>query len=230
MIFKPKAIFFDWDHTLWDHDSNAKESLHELFHEFKLHQNSSHSFESFFDQYSAINHQLWEDYQYGRISQDELRESRFRRVFEQISVQADHQSFGEQFLFRTPRKSKLLPGAREIIVALAQKYPLYVLTNGFSDVQEIKVAGSGLKDYFQEVITSEEAKAKKPDAAFFQFALNQANCLPQEALMIGDHETIDVWGAEQVGIPAIHLCHSLQSSQAKRKITDLLELRNWIEL
>ena len=27
MNFSPKALFFDWDHTLWDHDLNAREVL-----------------------------------------------------------------------------------------------------------------------------------------------------------------------------------------------------------
>jgi putative hydrolase of the HAD superfamily len=230
MIFTPKAIFFDWDHTLWDHDTNAKEALHELFVSYKLNQKSSHHFEAFFAHYSSINHQLWEDYQYGRISQEELRATRFKRVFEQIAVDADHQAFGDDFLYTTPRKTKLLPGAKEIIEELSQKYPLYILTNGFSDVQDIKISGSGLKSCFQAIITSEEAKAKKPDSAFFQFALRQANCAPNEALMIGDHETIDVWGAVQVGIPGIHLCESPAKSKAERKITQLVELKNWIAL
>jgi FMN phosphatase YigB (HAD superfamily) len=36
MKFNPKAIFFDWDHTLWDHDRNAREVLLDLIEEFKL--------------------------------------------------------------------------------------------------------------------------------------------------------------------------------------------------
>ncbi len=228
MIFTPKAIFFDWDHTLWDHDANAKESLTEIFHEFNLDKLSNHSFESFFEIYQEVNHQLWEAYQFGKIDQQTLRDTRFLQVFEAIGIQGPHIEFGDSFLERTPRKTKLIEGAYELITKLASNYPLYILTNGFSDVQEIKISGSGLKHFFVQIITSEEAKSKKPDPAFYHYALNQANCLAHEALMIGDHEKIDVWGAEQVGIPAIHFCENLEASQAERKVSRLLDLKNWI--
>jgi len=229
MIFTPKAIFFDWDHTLWDHDANAKESLSELFHDFELSKKSIHTFESFFSLYQQINHQLWEDYQYGKIDQQTLRETRFKKIFDAIEVVGPHIEFGDEFLHRTPRKTKMIPGAIELIEKLATKYPLFVLTNGFSDVQNIKISGSGLKGYFEHIITSEQANAKKPDAVFYQYALSLAKCKPEEALMIGDHEKIDVWGAEQVGIPAIHFCENGTFSLASRKISHLSELSRWIQ-
>jgi len=228
MIFTPKAIFFDWDHTLWDHDANAKESLVELFHSFELHQRSNYPFDDFFEIYQKVNTQLWEDYQFGRIDQQTLRETRFKKVFDAIKVEGPHLEFGDEFLKKTPRKTKLIAGAKEIIESLASRYTLYVLTNGFTDVQEIKISGSGLKHYFEQIITSQEAQAKKPDAKFYHYALQQAGCRPEEALMIGDHFAIDVQGAEQAGIPAIHFCENRQSSLATRKIEQLHELKNWI--
>jgi putative hydrolase of the HAD superfamily len=230
MIFTPKAVFFDWDHTLWDHDANARESLGELFVEFELNQKSAFDFDTFFEKYQVVNHQLWEDYQFGKIDQATLRETRFKRVFDAIQVSGPHIEFGDAFLHRTPRKTKLMDGATEIVTSLAAKYPLYILTNGFSDVQEIKISGSGLKHYFEQIITSEEAQSKKPDPQFYYFALQQAGCQPEEALMIGDHEKIDIWGAEQVGIPAIHLYEKGVSSSAKRIIERLEDLKNWIVL
>lgn len=228
MIFTPKAIFFDWDHTLWDHDANAKESLEELFHSFELHQKSTHSFDEFFEIYQKVNTQLWEDYQFGRIDQQTLRETRFKKVFDVMGIDGPHLTFGDEFLEKTPRKIKLISGAKEIIESLATQYKLYVLTNGFTDVQEIKISGSGLKHYFEQIITSQEAQAKKPDEQFYHYALHQAACRPEEALMIGDHYTIDVVGAEQVGIPAIHYCENRRASLATRKIEQLNELKDWI--
>ncbi|MEY2793406.1 MAG: hypothetical protein RJA76_1398 [Bacteroidota bacterium] len=230
MIFTPKAIFFDWDHTLWDHDANAKDSLTELFQEFQLYELSNHSFDSFFDIYQRVNYQLWEDYQFGKIDQQTLRDTRFRKVFDAIGVVGPYEDFGNEFLHRTPRKTKLIAGASEIIQELASRYPLYVLTNGFSDVQEIKISGSGLKHYFVHIITSEVANSKKPDPAFYRFALSLANCNSNEAIMIGDHEKIDVWGAEQVGIPSIHFCEHSEKSSSERIITNLSELKNWIKI
>ena len=43
-----KHLFFDLDHTLWDFDTNAKETLHELFLEFELNKKATPSFDIFF--------------------------------------------------------------------------------------------------------------------------------------------------------------------------------------
>ena len=37
-IKKYKHIFFDLDHTIWDFDKNAEETLHELYQIYRLHE------------------------------------------------------------------------------------------------------------------------------------------------------------------------------------------------
>ena len=205
MKFSPKAIFFDWDHTLWDHDRNASEVIHELLDELSLMHSVSMSSAEIWMTFQHINDALWDDYQHGRIDQQTLRDTRFERFFDGLGIQGDAALFSNLYLERTPRKTHLISNAFCVIESLAAKYPLYVLTNGFDDIQHVKIAGVGMQTFFKQIITSEVAGCKKPSPAFFEFALKSSNCLAHEVVMVGDHPIIDIQAAEAVGIPSIHV-------------------------
>ena len=229
MKFSPKAIFFDWDHTLWDHDRNAFEVIQELMVELPIERPVSHNNTDIWGKFQAINDRLWDDYQHGRISQKALRETRFVQFFEAMSWKGDAQLFSDLYLSRTPRKTNLLPGAFQVIESLAIKYPLYVLTNGFDDIQHVKIQGVGMSHFFQRIITSEVAGCKKPSPDFFHFALNEAKCLASEVVMVGDHPIIDIQAAEAVGISAIHLHVREESEMSNFRITQLNQLLDLFE-
>ncbi|WP_395767613.1 YjjG family noncanonical pyrimidine nucleotidase [Aquirufa sp.] len=229
MKFSPKAIFFDWDHTLWDHDRNAAEVIQELLHELNIQQAKSHPTEVVWETFQKINNALWDDYQHGRITQLDLRTTRFERFFDALSLHGDIPLFSKLYMERTPRKTNLLPGAYEVIETLSATYPLYVLTNGFDDIQHVKISGVGMSHFFERIITSDVAGCKKPAADFFNFALRTAGCLPEEVVMVGDHPIIDIEAAEAVGISAIHLQVSHGESPARIRIGDLRELLDLFE-
>jgi putative hydrolase of the HAD superfamily len=226
MKFNPKAIFFDWDHTLWDHDRNAREVLLDLVDEFKLTSNFESDQNNIWNSFNVLNNQLWDDYQSKKITQMELRETRFKLFFSQLGYEGDPQKFSSEFLYRTPRKKHLMGGAFEMIEELAQKYPLFILTNGFDDIQFVKVEACGLKHCFQEIITSQQVGTQKPDIKFFEYALRRAGCLAHEAVMVGDHPIADIQGAENAGIKSIHLNLNRLDSMAQIQIKHLTELRS----
>ena len=228
MKFNPKAIFFDWDHTLWDHDRNAREVLLDLVDEFNLTETLDIDHENIWNRFNVLNNQLWDDYQSKKITQMELRETRFKLFFSQLGFEGNPQKFSSEFLYRTPRKKHLMGGASEIIQELAQKYPLFILTNGFDDIQFVKVDACGLRDCFQEIITSQQVGTQKPDIRFFTYALNRADCLAHEAVMVGDHPIADIHGAENAGIRSIHLNLNGVDSTAQIKNKHLTELRNYL--
>lgn len=226
MKFTPKALFFDWDHTLWDHDRNAKEVIFDLLDEFSLPQTVHKSKEELWSIFHLVNDQIWSEYQLGQISQQTLRETRFLRFFQKVNFQGPAQEFSEQFLYRTPRKTHVFDGVHELIPELAQRFPLFILTNGFDDIQHVKVSGTGLSPYFQSIITSEMAGAKKPDARFFTYALRLAACEAHEVLMIGDHPIFDIEGAKNVGIPTIHVDYLQKFPESSPRIQHIQELKN----
>lgn len=68
-----KHLFFDLDHTLWDFEANAKETLYVLHTAHALQYKGVHDFDLFFSRYSFHNERLWERYTKGFIKQEELR-------------------------------------------------------------------------------------------------------------------------------------------------------------
>ena len=225
MNFSPKALFFDWDHTLWDHDLNAKEVLLDLAAEYELAIEPL----SYWASFEKINNGLWDQYAAGEISQAELRETRFVRFFQELSIAGPAAEFGDKYLERAPRKTNLMPGAFELIQDLAAHFPLYILTNGFDDIQYVKIEGAGMRSFFKEIITSQQVGTKKPSPLFYAYALERAGIQPEEALMIGDHVEADIRGALNVGIPAIHYNPFSIETDLPHEIQHLDELRSLLE-
>jgi putative hydrolase of the HAD superfamily len=198
-------LFFDLDHTLWDYDRNVQESLSELFHHYRLESIGIPSSKVFVDSFYAVNFKLWAAYDKGELLKDELRTTRFPRIFAHAGV-IDAQipeEFERDFMHRTSSKPHLFPHTREILDYLKPKYKLHVITNGFDESQAKKMNSSGLSDYFELVVTSETTGHKKPDPRIFQYALEQAGAIKENSLMIGDNPNSDIKGAYGAGIDQV---------------------------
>ncbi|MBD1394066.1 YjjG family noncanonical pyrimidine nucleotidase [Mucilaginibacter glaciei] len=201
-----KHIFFDLDHTIWDFDKNAEETLHELYGIHKLSDLGLPSADIFIETYTKNNHELWAKYHLGQITKDELREERFKTTFTQLGVHPDlvPADFEDAYVALGPTKKNLFPHAHETLTYLQGKYTLHLISNGFKESTEMKVAGTNLAPYFQNVIISEVVGVNKPDPRIFQHAIDLAGATKQQSLMIGDSLEADVRGALSFGMDAIY--------------------------
>lgn len=103
----------------------------------------------------------------------------------------------------SPQKTRLFPGTIELLQFLSSKYRVYLVTNGFKEVQYNKIKNCKIDLYFDKVFTSEEVGCNKPNIEYFQFVLAQTNSLPEQSIIIGDDIEVDIKGAAQVGISTI---------------------------
>ena len=199
-------IFFDLDHTIWDFDKNAEETLHELYHVYKLQNLGLNSADVFIETYTKNNHQLWADYHLGNISKDALRETRFKKTFLDLGLSPDliPNQFEDDYVNICPTKTNLFPHAHETLSYLQGKYELHLISNGFKESTECKVKNTNLKPYFKNIFISEVIGANKPDKAIFQYAIDKANAKTEHSLMIGDSIEADVRGALNFGMDAIY--------------------------
>ncbi|NOW98209.1 YjjG family noncanonical pyrimidine nucleotidase [Mucilaginibacter sp. SG564] len=202
---KYKHIFFDLDHTIWDFDKNAEETLNELFILHRLQEIGLSSADLFIETYTRNNHELWAQYHVGAITRDELREARFKRTFIQLGLHPDliPADFEDAYVRLCPTKTNLFPHAHETLRYLQGKYTLHLISNGFKESQKLKIAGTNLGQYFQHIIVSEDVGVNKPDKAIFEYAVNLAGTNRQESVMIGDSLEADVYGALNYGMDAI---------------------------
>ncbi|MCB0792113.1 MAG: YjjG family noncanonical pyrimidine nucleotidase [Flavobacteriales bacterium] len=201
-----RHIFFDLDHTLWDLRTNSRDMLAELYADLDLAAAGVPDVTALIEVYEEINGALWKDYGLGRIPKEVLRVLRFRNTLGQFGVNdADlARRMAREYLERCPHRTALNPGARETLAALLGRVKLHIITNGFREVQAIKLRASGIEAYFDLVLTSEEARAHKPDPRIFSHALERVGAGAAESLMVGDDARNDVAGARGSGIDQVH--------------------------
>lgn len=97
---------------------------------------------------------------------------------------------------------RLYQDTNNVLKNLASKYKLGIIANQSAGTQE-RIEKWGIAKYFDVVIASAEAGCAKPDLRIFYMALEQANCLPEEAVMIGDRLDNDITPAKLLGMKTI---------------------------
>jgi putative hydrolase of the HAD superfamily len=203
-------LFFDLDHTLWDFETNSKETLQELFLMHRLHETVTPEFNTFYEKYSYHNKKLWDRYHHGFITQEELKWKRMWHALLEFKVGDEKLSkqLSSEYLEILPTKNKLFDYTFEILDYLTKKqYKLHLITNGFEKVQWRKLDKAKIGHYFNSVITSEIACCLKPHKDIFDFAIGKAGCCYQESLMLGDNLDADILGAMQAGMDTVFVNH-----------------------
>ncbi|MEA2106541.1 MAG: YjjG family noncanonical pyrimidine nucleotidase [Bacteroidota bacterium] len=226
---KYKNIYFDLDRTLWDFDSNAKETFQDIYEKHELHK-IFNNFDNFYNTYVKHNKRLWKIYRDGKIKKSVLTFKRFALTLEEFGVKDEGLAkiIGQDYIEISPTKKRLFPGTYETLEYLENKYNLYIITNGFNEVQFTKLKNSKLDTFFKKIFTSENAGAQKPNAKIFEHALKSVNARKKESVMIGDDLDTDIIGAKKFGLDQVYFNPQgkKHSEDITHEITSLKELLN----
>jgi YjjG family noncanonical pyrimidine nucleotidase len=227
---KYKCIFFDLDHTLWDYETNSLETLHELFKTYDLFEKGVFNIESFHQQFRVVNAKLWELYDLGHINSEIIRRERFRQILEYFNAYEENLSheISVDYLNSCPKKSNLMPNAINTLEYLAQKYKMTIVTNGFEEIQNVKLTSGNLHRFFDHVVTSQKAGNKKPSREIFEYAMKANHVTADEVIMIGDNLITDMGGARNASIDTIYFNpeKTAHSQSVSYEISCLSELQN----
>ena len=207
---KYRHIFFDLDHTLWDFDANAMETLADVYKALDLQAAGINDFNLFCKHYLHHNAILWDRYHHGYISADDLKWKRMWRTLLEFKNGSEElaRKMSGYFLDVLPTKQNLFPHTHEILVHLKEKqYKLHLITNGFEKTQWRKLDNSKLGHYFEEVITSEGSNSVKPNKEIFEYALRITGAELNQSIMIGDNLDADIRGAINAGMDSIFVNH-----------------------
>lgn len=185
-------IFFDADETLFHFD--AFKGMQLMFS-----RKGVDFTEQDFATYQEVNKPLWVDYQNGDITADQLKYTRFDSWAQRLNTTPAE--LNSAFLEAMADICSVLPGAKELMEAITGKAKVGIITNGFTDLQAIRLARTGMDSYIDQVIISEEVGMAKPDSIIFEHALQRAgNPCKSKVLMVGDNLHSDILGGINFGI------------------------------
>jgi putative hydrolase of the HAD superfamily len=226
---KYKHLFFDLDGTLWDIHRNAKITLQSMWKQFDCNPDL---WEDFYKAYLHHNHRVWAMYRQGTMTKEELRTARFSRSMDDIGIKYSAElleNFAAAFVDQCPRQPHLIPGALELLNYLKGRYVMHIITNGFKEIQGIKMDGSGLTPFFVHNINSEDVGVRKPNPRIFEYAFDLAGTNAGESLMIGDDWEADIIGAKNIGMDQVYLKlnnqrHNVHPTFTITSLTELKEI------
>lgn len=198
-------VFFDLDHTLWDFETNNRLTFDEILKKYKLYGPAIPNLDAFIKVYTLHNTALWDQYKEGIIEKSFLSYHRFELTLKHFGIENIElaRQMAADYISISPTKTTLMEGTFEVLDYLKEKYNLGLITNGFDEIQFVKIRHARLQEYFPLVVTSEEAGYKKPDPAIFYYALKKAGAKPEKSIYIGDDPATDVPGAKMAGLDQV---------------------------
>ena len=117
----------------------------------------------------------------------------------------------------------LYPQTKEILEQLGQEYKLGIIANQLPGLEK-RLKDFGILDYFDAIFSSADLGLAKPNPAIFRLALQKSNCLPHQAIMIGDRLDNDIAPAKRIGMKTIWI---KQGFSRLAQVKNLEERADW---
>ncbi|MFV0417788.1 MAG: YjjG family noncanonical pyrimidine nucleotidase [Dysgonomonas sp.] len=190
-------ILIDLDDTLIDTARNTKETVREIYNDYQFEEYFG-TFERFFSLYHGNVSRLWDLYNKGQISKEEIQNERFAVSLRHIEgfEYKRIQTINDDYIERIMKKEAIVEGAIELLEYLKPKYKMHILSNGFTEMQYTKMESAGLSlNYFDNIILSDKVGVNKPHPDIFKYTIKKTGARPNEIIMIGDNILTDIKGA-----------------------------------
>ncbi|GCF95460.1 haloacid dehalogenase [Enterococcus florum] len=226
-----KAIVFDLDDTLYCQQAPFDEAIKILFPQL-LNEN----LDELFILFRSLSEQLYE--QTEKITEETIRKMNHVRLSKSLKAKYDFQvteSMTENFEAEYERQLRQIRLSLPLVCALqelAKSYKLGIITNGYTQRQEVKLEALKIRKIIPEenILISEKFGVAKPDRRIFDQMAKRLACDSSELIYIGDNYRNDVLGAKEAGWKAWWLNHKQQLiPDEKISIADK-ELISFIEL
>lgn len=207
VIKRPKAVVFDTDNTLYPYDAAHNAAMEAVRSKaMSLLNLTRREFDEAFDKArSDVKEKLQ-----GTAS-SHSRLLYFQRTIEYLGLGTKilltldlEQAYWRTFLVNT----RLFPGVKDFIYQLKSDGVITAnVTDLTAQIQFRKMVYLGMDEYFDYVVTSEEAGRDKPHRAPFDITLSKIGVAPSEVWMIGDNPINDIKGAMMAGMTPFQKIH-----------------------
>ena len=189
-------VFLDLDDTLLDFTRAEAIALTKALTEM-----DAPAHREVLERYHEINQRQWELLEEGVLTREQVLVSRFAILFQELGLDRDPAETCARYEGHLAEGHIFIPGAPEVLEALAPRYKLHLASNGAAVVQRKRLESAGILLYFQNIFISEEMGADKPKQAFFRLCFSAIPGFdPAKAIMVGDSLTSDIRGGRNAGI------------------------------
>jgi YjjG family noncanonical pyrimidine nucleotidase len=225
-LLNPQFIYFDLDDTLLDHRKAEKCALRDVKGHFAEHFDSVRA-NHLENVYHEGNVDLWERYAHGTIKKEQLRIRRFEILLEALAIELlDPHEVSDYYLSRYGEYWTYCGGARDVFFAIAERYPVGILTNGFAEIQHAKLEKfQEVRDILKALVISEEVGYMKPHPRLFAHAAEQAGASSDSILYVGDSYRSDVEGGSRAGWQVIWYAPEVEIPPA-----GVMHAKNWHDI
>lgn len=194
---KYKYLLFDADDTLLDFKEAEKSAFYKMLKEVGieptplLHQ-----------RYSEINQSVWERFEKGIVTKDEIGYLRYFEFVKDRNLNVDPSLLDSTYHRLLGLEGGIFENADKVCSELCDRgYIISIVTNGYADTQKSRMSLSGLNPYISKLYISEELGVQKPETEFFNKVFEDIGCFDKEKyLIIGDSLTSDILGGKNAGI------------------------------
>ena len=204
---KPKAVVFDTDNTLYPYESAHLAAMKSA--QSKAISLLGISHQEFDEAFSKARGDVKAKLHGTASSHSRLlyfqRTVEFLGLGTKILLTLDlEQTYWRNFLVN----ARLFPGVKDFICLLKSDGIITAnITDLTAQIQFRKMVYLGLDEYFDYVVTSEEAGNDKPHKASFDIVLSKIGVAPSDIWMIGDNPINDVEGAINAGMIPVQKIH-----------------------
>ena len=225
-----RAVLFDLDATLMDHDAARVAGFATHVAEW-LGEMQPSELERLDEEWRRLETLHYEQYASGECSAAEQRRRRVRGMHDALERALPSESEADAwfagYLDHYRAQWRAFEDVVPALEALGSTHPdlaLGIVTNGEGEPQRAKLAAIGLADRFATVVASGEVGLAKPDAAIFALACERLGVEPAQTAHVGDRLDFDAQAASAAGLHGIWL-DRLGTQRAPRELTRIATLR-----
>lgn len=220
------TLLFDIDDTLLDFQDAEEQALDKLFIEMGVPLD-----EKVKDAYKEMNRGFWRQHEQGKLSRQELLDTRFSLFFDTVGKKVNGPETEARYRHYLNQGHKLIENGLDVVKRLSKTKELYVVTNGVSETQHQRLQQSGLAPYFQKFFISEEMGVHKPMKEYFDIVFDEIPHVDKkQTVIIGDSLTSDIKGGQTAGIDTVWMnpqnkpASEIQPTYQIRQLTDLYKI------
>ena len=193
---KYNTILLDADDTVLDFKKSEAVALRATLERFSLRVD-----EEVISTYSEINDGYWKALERGEVIKSDLRWLRFADLCKTFGFEVAPTLMADEYESNLSKTPYMLDGAAELCRDLAEKYRIYIVTNGQKKVQKGRLFCTPLTAYFIKAFISEDVGYEKPSREYFEKVASE---IPEfdksKTVIIGDSLTSDIKGGIGFGI------------------------------